>query len=325
LFQRGYALIEVSGTPTGSETLSVAITPSAAPSVVVTYAATMSESAANIASGLGIAINASTLVSPALGSCPVLVPVQVFNDSPAPTTTHASIGQDVELYAFQYTKGATISVSPTGGSGATLSLPGIATTFAPGDGTYVGSPGASSTPDDVIVLGGASNVAVASNSTIYGAGLHLQGGSSLLFGGNNFASTPSAGTPTPTLYGVQVEAASTYRAVQVLGNNLGAAPIYFHPSPTSFPSPALYISGNAGLNPVGLAAPTPTPTCGTALINPFPYDAQVYVSGTFSSVEKNATVVFGSQTGGAVVVYLGPAETIRVNCSTTPTITWFGS
>jgi hypothetical protein len=256
-------------------------------------------------------------------------------DYPGPTATpvaHYSIGPNIELYSYQVISNSpTIAVSPMTGSGVTLSLPNLvpspsaSATFAPGDGLYVGMPSGSSTPYDITAVG------VGSEFSEHGAGLHLQGGSAMTFTGNNFAGIPQ----TNSLYGVLVELGATYSAVQVQNNDVSVPspvgsyyPVFFNGTPTAFSANSLTFSDNVGYNPVGPpTAPTatPSPACGSAIANPYPFNAQVYVSGGFTDVKKNGTLLYGMQTAGSIVMYLGGGETLQVDCSTPPSITWFGS
>jgi hypothetical protein len=332
---RGYALVQVTGTaPTApaTETVSVTVAGTSA-----TFVPSSGESAVDVASDLGSTIASSSLSgTPSPGNpCPPLVPLQSYIDVPSSTATpviHYSIGPDIELYSYQaLANSPTIAVSPMTGSGIKLSLPNsIPTgsspaTFSPGDGIYVGIPSGSSTPYDI------TGVGVDSSYAEHGAGLHLQGGSAMTFTGNNLGGIPQ----TNSLYGVFVELGATYSAVLVQNNDLAVPspvgsyyPVFYNGTPTAFSANSLNLSDNVGYNPVGPpTAPTstPAPTCGSAVANPYPFSVQVYVTGGFTDVKKNGTLIYGTQTAGSVIVYLGGGETLQVDCSTAPAITWFGT
>ena len=81
-------------------------------------------------------------------------------------------------------------------------------------------------------------------------------------------------------------------------------------------------SDNLGYNPTGPKTAPTVPASGTALTNPFPFDATVYVSGG----TVTAIAVGGTATGlttGAVFVAAG--ETITLTYSAAPTWVWIGN
>jgi hypothetical protein len=128
--ERGFALIDVSGTPTvpGSVTLTVQTSSSSSTPLVVPFGTT--DTAASIASNLGAAINSSSLVG-STTACPVLVKVQVFSDYDTVhgVVAHSSIGSEVEVYTYYWGNSyPTISIVSSGG-GIMASVPNVAATF----------------------------------------------------------------------------------------------------------------------------------------------------------------------------------------------------
>lgn len=81
-------------------------------------------------------------------------------------------------------------------------------------------------------------------------------------------------------------------------------------------------SSNIGYNPTGPQTAPTMPASGTALTNPFPFDAMVYISGgTVTAIEVGGTAT-GIISGGVLV----PAgETITLTYSAAPTWVWVGS
>lgn len=77
-----------------------------------------------------------------------------------------------------------------------------------------------------------------------------------------------------------------------------------------------------GINPAGPQTAPTMPASGTALTNPFPFDAMVYISGgTVTAIEVGGTAT-GIISGGVLV----PAgETITLTYSAAPTWVWIGN
>lgn len=82
------------------------------------------------------------------------------------------------------------------------------------------------------------------------------------------------------------------------------------------------LSDNPGFNPTGPQTAPTVPASGTALTNPFPFDAMVYISGgTVTAIEVGGTAT-GIISGGVLV----PAgETITLTYSAAPTWVWIGN
>jgi hypothetical protein len=161
-----------------------------------------------------------------------------------------------------------------------------------------------------------------------GDGLHLQGGSSLLFSGNHFG-----GSTSSNVNSVEVDLNNVaYQNVQLVDNNLitttrhGSAVLFV---PTSAATSGLSFSGNVGFNPLGYIALPPMMTCGTAVTNPYPFAVEVdltQATGTFGPVYKDSTQVYAmSTTPQTLPVFLGIGESLQVNCSGgTLMSSWFG-
>jgi hypothetical protein len=308
--QRGYVLVELSGTSNSMTTITLTVgslTP-------ISFSPGADVAPEVVASQLGSLINASSAVT---GSCPALVPVQVFEDDLITTRfTHYSIGVDLELISFEWGSTApTFSASSTGGTN--IALVGISATPMPADGMYSGLPPTISgllPPSDITgdqtVGFGASN----------GAGLHLQGAASTMFTRSKFGNAAS-----PNQYGVEVETAgTTYSDTQIQGSDLtgnSLAAISFSP-PLAIYS-GITLSTDLGYNPVA-GETSPTMMCAHSVTNPFPVAQQVYIQGAFSSVRKNGTQILGS--GSSSIVQLGVGESLRIDCSMAmfPQVRWFG-
>jgi hypothetical protein len=314
--QRGFALVDISGTATGPGTVTLTVQFSSSGSVSLPYHFVATDTPASIASALGAAINSSALVGSGV-ACPVLVRVQTFSDydTALGRVSHTSIGSEIELYAYYWGNSyPTVSVTSTGGGISTL--PNVPTAFSPGDGVFAGAL-IGTAPTNVAVT--ASSAEAAQN----GDGLHLQGGNGLLFSGNHFG-----GSTSQNLNGVEVDSSGvTYSSVQVKHNNLtvqpGGFPVFFSPS-TTIPT-GLAFSENVGYNPIGYLSIQPTLICGTALTNPNPFSAEVYLTGTIGTVSKNGTLIFNSTSAAqTLTVLLGVGESLTVNCSGTINAVWFG-
>lgn len=82
------------------------------------------------------------------------------------------------------------------------------------------------------------------------------------------------------------------------------------------------LTNNPGYNPTGPQTAPSMPASGTALTNPFPFDATVYVSGgTVTEIAVGGTAT--GLTSGSVFVPAG--ETITLTYSTAPTWVWIGN
>jgi Pectate lyase superfamily protein len=314
-YPRGYALIEVSGRVTGAGSASVTVTPYGGTGITASVSLTLSESATNVANALGNAIN--TMI--ATGSCPPIIAPQQFADYNGSQTTHYSIGPDLELYSFQVgpTLTPSISATATPTSGIHVSVASGGTTFLPGDGIYVGSPTGTG-PRNVVVF---STTAQRASS---GVGLHLQGGSTLLFDSNHFG-----GAENLNVYGLQIDLTGlSYNDVQIQNNNLtnsATSAVNFNPNLAAVSPGEFSFSDNLGFDPYG-AAPAPGLTCGAPFTNPFPFAAEVYISGTVGTVYKNSTQLYGASSSETVTVFLGIGENITINCTGggLPAIQWYG-
>jgi hypothetical protein len=169
-----------------------------------------------------------------------LVPVQSFTDF---SGTDRSVGQELEIYSYAYSTGTNVTPAVTGsvvGAGAVqIILPNVTATFAPADDIYVGAPPGVPAPSSISVA--ASHASMATN----GAGLHLQGGSSLLFSGNTFGDLLA-----PNQYAVQVDVPSvSYSSVLLQDNNFAAfsnAAVHFSSGTGSGLGPAIEFIGNIG-------------------------------------------------------------------------------
>ena len=85
---------------------------------------------------------------------------------------------------------------------------------------------------------------------------------------------------------------------------------------------SIRVKSNLGYNPTGPQTAPAVPASGTALTNPFPFDATVYISGGTVS----AVAVGGTATGLTSGQFFVPAgETITLTYSAAPTWTWFGN
>jgi hypothetical protein len=205
--QRGFALLEVAGSAAAPGSVSVTVGSSAiSPITVGPISIMMGSTSSQIADLIGHAIYTSPLLV-APGQCPTLVPPQMFNNYVGGVaSTDYSIGPDLELYAYNWSNNPTISVATTG-SGFTVTHPNVSSTFAPADGIYVGAP-TGSTPRSIAVTGTSSERAQ------NGIGLHLQGGTTMLFNGNHLG-----GAAGQNLVGVQVERLGvSYQNVQIRDN-----------------------------------------------------------------------------------------------------------
>jgi hypothetical protein len=312
-YPRGFALVEINGSGTSTQSFTVNVTaPGMSGSATLTP--TTALTAAQAASALGAVVNASSLVSTT--GCPLLIPVQSFNDH-GPIVNN-SIGNDIELFSYAWGSTVTpaISVSTAGSGPLTITVPNVVSTFSPADGVYVGSPSTSS-PSNIAITG-SSGINAAN-----GAGLHVQGGASMVFTNNTFGDVSS-----PDEYAVQVDtSAVSYTGIQFQNNSFANAtvmpPVYFNPALGTTTGQVIRFSGNLGYDPTGQQA-TPT-VCGGTLINPYPFAAEVYISGAFTSVTKSGTTIYtGSGSAQNVAVWLGVGESIKISCTTPPTVTWFG-
>jgi hypothetical protein len=308
-------IAEVSGTPNPAATVQLSVSYGGATHLI--DVGETQASAEALASAIGQAIN-STLVG--AFSCPVVVPVEQFSNylDGQVTNVNYSIGPDIEILAYEWggLSPPTIAVS-SGSVGAVLSLPNVNSTFMPADALYVGTTGTSSgpvAPSDVSVVGttafGATN----------GAGLHLQGGSSVLFSADVFGSATA-----PNLYGVQLDESSgfLYADAQVQDSILSgtSANVYLNPSTSTLVG--VLFTNNIGYNPVGDNVGPPQ-SCGAVTTNPFVTNQQLYVSGSFTQIKKNGIKIFDA--GSTAVVILGIAETIEIDCAVTlPHIYWYGT
>ena len=82
------------------------------------------------------------------------------------------------------------------------------------------------------------------------------------------------------------------------------------------------ISGTKGYNPTGPQTAPAIPASGTALTNPFPFDATVYLSGGTVS----AVAVGGASTGLTSGMFFVPAgESITLTYTAAPTWVWVGN
>jgi hypothetical protein len=317
--ERGFALIDVSGTSNGG-TAYVNAQTSATTSVNLAIPFSSSNSTADIASLIGAAINSSALVV-GMVPCPTLVPVQVFSDlnSSGMIVSHASIGSELETYSYQWGAYPTISTSTSVGSGITVSVPNVVSTYSPADGVYVGAP-IGTTPSNVAVS--ASNAEKAQD----GNGLHLQGGSALLFSGNHFG-----GSASNNVNSVEVDLSGiTYQNVQLQNNNLitttrhGMA-VFFNPA-TATNFGGLAFDSNLGFNPFGVTTQQPSISCGTTAIpNPFPFPVELDITGVFGPVMKGSTTIYGASAAQQTLpIFLGIGESFTIACSIAPNYTWFG-
>ncbi len=317
-YPRGYALVEVSGTATAPGSAYVSITPPGLPTTTVSVPYTAPTPAAYLASEIGSAIALSTLVKPTIG-CPILAAPQSFNDYNGAATVDYSIGPDIELYSYKWGTSLTpiISSGATTGTGIQVVVAN-GSRFAPGDGIYVGSPTGSG-PRNVTVT---SSFAEQSPS---GVGLHLQGGSAMIFNDNHFGGAESANQ-----YGAEIDLSGvTYGNVQLQGNNMTHAqtgPILFNPSIAALPVGTFAFSGNLGLDPFGAVTVTGM-SCGVPFTNPLPFDTEVYISGMLGAVAKGSTQIYASSAAVQTLsVFLGIGESVTINCLTgmsLPNIQWF--
>jgi hypothetical protein len=169
----------------------------------------------------------------------------------------------------------------------------------------------------------ASNAESAQN----GNGLHLQGGTAMLFSGNHFG-----GSTSQNLNGVQVDwSGFAYSNVQVRHNNVittrrSGVPVLFNPTP-GYPTGGIAFSDNAGFNPVGYPlSPQPVLTCSTPMTNPYPFPAEVYLTGTFGNILKNGITIFNSTSASQTLsLFLAVGESLTANCSGSISAVWFGA
>jgi hypothetical protein len=306
---RGFALVELSGTATSSQTVSITVNPG---SITASTTTAVGETAAQVATALGSAINASSLVT---AGCPLLVPIETFNDAAGPSD---SIGRDIEVYSYVWspTTSTTVSVNATHPGTIGITLPNVASTFAPPDSVYVGAP---SSPAPNVVTFSRSRATMAQ----YGAGVHVEGGASLTFDSNLLSDATS-----PNAYGVQVDTAgAAYSNVLFHSNDVANAtsPVLFNTGSGSGLGPAIRFIDNNGFNPT--PQQSASISCNTVTTNPFPFSVQIYVSGVFTSVEKNGSQIYAGSSGAqSVDVLLGVGESVEIMCSgTAPTSYWFGS
>jgi hypothetical protein len=313
--QRGYVLVEISGTagPSASITLNVTFRGS---TTIVAYGPSSGFSAQRMASGLGQAINMSSAVT---NSCPALIPVQTFHDYfGSSSVTDFSIGVDLELFTYQW-GGTAPTFTATSSGGPIISLVNVSSTPMPPDAMYLGVPPTIAglpPPSDVTVEQGASFGA------LNGAGLHLQGSMSTLITRNKFGN----GT-LPNAYGAEVETAGvTYSDTQVQANDLTGSvtgSLLFLPTLTTLTG--LTLSTNLGYDPVGLET-VPSTICGATVTNPFPTAQQIYIQGAFSGIKKNGTTMSPPTlgAGSSAIVALGVGQTIEIDCGSPPQVRWYG-
>jgi hypothetical protein len=88
-----------------------------------------------------------------------------------------------------------------------------------------------------------------------------------------------------------------------------------------FSLPQLFLTDNLGYNPRGLQT-SPVMTCGVPISNPFAQKMDVFVSGAFTSIEKNGLVML-SGAGVSASLVLGLGETLEIDCSSLPSTTWY--
>jgi hypothetical protein len=315
LSARGNAGLVIAGTGgTGAtQNISVSVTPPGGSPVSASTLVASGETATTIASRLGAAINASMLVT--TSGCPLLVPVASYTDVGG---TDNSIGSEIELFSYEDGPGLTPAIAVSSGTGpVSISILNGATAFVGADGIFVGSPNSVQFPSAISI--GSSHA----QSAQAGAGLHLQGVTALSASANTLADASVSNA-----YGVWVDGSNgSYSAALLQDNNVSAAstPVYFGGATASGFGPNIQFSSNIGFDPSGHQAATVS--CSTPLTNPFPFAVEVYVSGLFTTIEKNGAAIF---TGSGTItqndtLLLGAGETITIICTSgsTPPTTWF--
>jgi hypothetical protein len=122
-------------------------------------------------------------------------------------------------------------------------------------------------------------------------------------------------------------AGAAYSNVLFHSNDVANAtsPVLFNTGSGSGLGPAIRFIDNNGFNPT--PQQSASISCNTVTTNPFPFSVQIYVSGVFTSVEKNGSQIYaGSSAAQSVDILLGVGESVEIMCSgTAPTSYWFGS